>query len=86
MKDSTTYSIYIYFICRFIEFVEQEEEHNSVHANPPDERSWIVAVNEQQLECMNHNSYKLNLWTEIGRETRYTNTQIRVFQLFFFVG
>ena len=29
--------------------------------NPPDKSFWIVAVNEEQLEGMNHHQYKLNL-------------------------
>lgn len=79
-KDFTTYSIDIYFICRFVKFVEQKEEHDGVHANPPDERSWIVAVNEQQLECMNHNSYELNLFVFRVKEKEKndkTHTQLR---------
>lgn len=37
-----------------VELVEQEEEHNSVHADPPDKSFWIIAVNEEQLEGVNH--------------------------------
>jgi len=29
--------------------------------NPPDKRFRIVAVNEEQLERMNHHKYELNL-------------------------
>lgn len=30
-----------------VEFFEQEEEHNGVHSNPPDECSRIIAVDEE---------------------------------------
>lgn len=44
-----------------VELVEQEEEHNGVHADPPDKSFWIIAVNEEQLEGVNHDQNKLNL-------------------------
>lgn len=41
-----TYSLRV--IIRWsVEFLEQEEEHDSVHANPPDECFGIIAINEQ---------------------------------------
>lgn len=45
----------------FVEFIKQKEEHDGMHANPPNESFRIITVNEKQLEGMNHNSDKLNL-------------------------
>ena len=45
----------------FVEFIEQEEEHNSMHANPPNKSFGIITVNEEQLEGMYHNGNKLYL-------------------------
>jgi len=42
-----------------IELLEQEEEHDGVHADPPDERLWIVALDEEQLEGMDHDCDEL---------------------------
>lgn len=44
-----------------IEFFEKEEEHDGVHADPPDEGLWIVAVDEEKLECVQHDRDELNL-------------------------
>jgi hypothetical protein len=49
----------------FVEFVEEEEEHNSMHANEPYKCTGIVAFSEQQLECMYHNHNKLDLRREL---------------------
>lgn len=49
-----------FFVCRFVEFIEQEEEHDCVHADKPHKCLGIVAVGEQQLECMDHDSYELD--------------------------
>lgn len=49
------------FVGTLVEFVEQEEEHDGMHANPPHKRPWIVAVDEQQLECVYHDGDELNL-------------------------
>lgn len=46
-----------------VEFFEEEEEHDRVHPYPPDERPWIVAIDEEQLECVHHDSDELNLET-----------------------
>lgn len=46
-----------------IELSEQKKEHNSMHSDPPDKGFWIVAINEQQLEGMEHNQNELNLLT-----------------------
>lgn len=43
----------------FVKLLEKEEEHHGVHADPPDERFRVIAVDEQQLECVNHDSQKL---------------------------
>lgn len=48
------------FVCALVELVEQEEEHDGVHSDPPDERSRVVAVDEQQLEGVHHDSDKLD--------------------------
>lgn len=56
-----TYSVLFRFVCGAVEFVEQEEEHESVHSDPPDERSRIVALDEQQLERMYHDRDELHL-------------------------
>lgn len=42
-----------------VELVEQEEEHDGVHADPPDERARVVAVDEEQLEGVYHDGDKL---------------------------
>lgn len=44
-----------------VEVFEKEEEHDGVHADPPDESARVVAFDEQQLECMHHNADELNL-------------------------
>lgn len=44
-----------------VELLEEEEKHDSVHADPPDERTRVVAVNEQQLKRVNHDRHKLCL-------------------------
>lgn len=48
------------FVRRFIELVEQEEEHDSMHTNPPNECSWIITIYEEKLEGVNHDCNKLN--------------------------
>lgn len=47
-----------------VEVFEEEEEHNGVHSDPPDECARVVAVDEQQLERVYHYTYKLNLEKE----------------------
>lgn len=49
------------FVGLFVEFIEQEEEHNGMHANPPHKGFRIIAIDEQQLEGMDHNQNELNL-------------------------
>lgn len=45
-----------------IELSEQEEEHNSVHSDPPHESSWIVTIwSCQKLEGVNEDENELNL-------------------------
>jgi hypothetical protein len=48
-------------ISLFIEVRKQEVEHHCMKTNPPDKRYWIVAVNEEQLEGVNHHKDELNL-------------------------
>lgn len=48
-------------VCLLVEFLEEEEEHDSVHADPPDKGTWVVAVDEEQLEGMDHDRYELRL-------------------------
>lgn len=31
----------------FVEFIEQEEEHNGMHTDPPNESFRIIAINEE---------------------------------------
>jgi len=42
-----------------VELLEQEEEHYGVHADPPDESLRVVAVDEEQLERVQHDSQEL---------------------------
>lgn len=58
-----TYAILLRLIRGLVELVEQEQEHDGMHANPPDERLRIVALDEQQLEGMHHDRHKLHLNT-----------------------
>lgn len=44
-----------------VEVFKEEEEHDSVHSDPPDEGSWVVTLDEQQLEGMHHYTNKLHL-------------------------
>lgn len=37
-------------VCLFVEVREEVVEEHGVHADPPDEGAWVVAVNKQQLE------------------------------------
>lgn len=47
-----------------VEFFEEEEEHYRVHANPPNEGFRVVAVDKEELECVNHDAYELDLKQE----------------------
>lgn len=62
-----TYSLSVGF---FVEFVEQEEEHDSVHADPPNKCTWIVAVDEEKLESMEHDQDELNLFVKKNGEQK----------------
>jgi len=42
-----------------VELPEQEEEHHGVQADPPDECFWIIALDEEQLEGVNHDGDEL---------------------------
>jgi hypothetical protein len=44
-----------------VEFFEEVKEHDGVHANPPYEGFWIVAVDEEKLESVKHDENELNL-------------------------
>lgn len=46
-----------------VELLEQEEEHDSVHSDPPDEGLRVVAVDEEKLESMQHDENELDLQT-----------------------
>lgn len=48
------------FVRVLVELVEQEEEHDGVHSDPPDERLRVVAVDEEQLERVHHDGDKLD--------------------------
>ena len=43
-----------------VEVAEQEVEQDRVHADPPDERLGIVALDEEQLEGMEHHQNELD--------------------------
>lgn len=43
-----------------VELLEQEEEHDGVHADPPHESLRVIAVNKQQLEGVDHYGQKLH--------------------------
>jgi len=49
------------FVSLLVEVWEEEVEHDSMEANPPDKGLWVVAVNKKQLEGMDHHEHKLNL-------------------------
>jgi len=42
-----------------VKLLKQEEEHNGVHADPPDESLRVVAVDEEQLERVQHDGQEL---------------------------
>lgn len=56
-----TYPILFRLVRCLVEFVEQEQEHKGVHADPPDECPRIIALDEEQLECVHHDSDELHL-------------------------
>ena len=61
-SSSTSYhSCLLLVISLLIEVREQKVEHHCMKTNPPHKRPGIVAVNEKQLEGMNHHKHKLNL-------------------------
>lgn len=45
----------------FVEIREEIVEQNGVHSNPPDEGSWIVTIDEKQLEGVEKYQHELNL-------------------------
>lgn len=47
-------------VALIIELLEEEPEHDSVHADPPDEGAGVVAVNEEQLEGVDHDGHELS--------------------------
>ena len=44
-----------------VEVFKEEEEHDGVHSDPPDESTRVVTVDEQQLERVHHYTYELHL-------------------------
>lgn len=44
-----------------VEVREEEVKHDCMSSNEPDESLWIVAVHDQQLECMDHHEHELDL-------------------------
>lgn len=66
-----TYPILLRLVRGLVKFVEQEQEHKGVHADPPDERSRIITFDEEQLECVYHDGDKLHL--KLHRTTIYIN-------------
>jgi len=51
----------------FVEVREEVVEHDCVHPNPPDESLRVVAVNEEQLECVDHHEDELDLQSGIEK-------------------
>lgn len=47
-----------------VEVLEEEEEHDCVHADPPDEGTRVLALDEQQLERVRHYADELGLCTD----------------------
>ena len=43
-----------------VELGEEEEEHDGVHSDPPDKRSRVVALDEEQLEGVGHDADELD--------------------------
>lgn len=60
MRNAPTTHL-VRFVRVLVELVEQEEEHDGVHSDPPDERLRVVAVDEEQLERVHHDGHKLDL-------------------------
>ena len=48
------------FVGLVVEVTEQEVEKYGVHSDPPDEGTWVIAVDEEQLEGVNHYENELN--------------------------
>lgn len=48
-------------VAALVEVGEQGEEEHAVAADPPDEGLRVVAVDEQQLECVHHDGDELGL-------------------------
>lgn len=46
-----------------IELLEQEEEHDGMHSDPPDEGLRVVAIDEEKLESVQHDENELYLQT-----------------------
>lgn len=44
-----------------VEVPEEEEEHDGVHSDPPDENSGVVTVDEEELERVDHDEDELHL-------------------------
>lgn len=51
-----------------VELLEEEEEHDGVHPYPPHEGTGVVAVDEEQLEGVDHDTHKLGLWQKSSFE------------------
>lgn len=49
------------FVGCLVELVEKEEEHHSMHSDPPNKCLRIIAIDEEQLEGVHHDQYELNL-------------------------
>lgn len=47
-------------VALLVEFLEQEEKHDGVHADPPDERLRVVAFDEEQLEGVDYDGDELH--------------------------
>lgn len=64
-----------------IEFLEEEEEHDGVHSNPPHKGLRVVAVDEEKLESMKHNENELNLKQKTISNFNLRHTQKKISSL-----
>lgn len=51
----------IFLLVRFlVEATEKEVKHYSMHTDPPNKSLWIIALDEKQLECVDHYENELD--------------------------
>ena len=59
-----TYTRLGVLVTALVEIGKEAEKENSVTANPPNESLGVVAVDEEELEGVDHNSDELHLMTQ----------------------